>query len=325
MKLFAAVIFCLLAIFFACSCKKESVSAPALQFNWKTPVRFQVVEKINKKDNKKNISMRIRFTCELVKTNQDYFLNWLDAKIIAVNDIKVSESEELKQAMEQLEPSFHYPTFHIDSDGQFLETVNMEDYLKRTDKMIDTVVPTRSEENRRFFSKFSKSETGKTMIDQIYGQIWQTWVETWAGLQLAEGQSKSISGTNMLMGGTALPATATFTNYGRAEFNTNLQCFGYYEYLDAANFDAALNKFIKTAEQETGEKSAGPLTNRCTAQRFFSLSVQTDQQTLMPHWASRSVEMWVHTPGEPTAHSLEEHEYFFKWNTTNAPGPQNKP
>jgi hypothetical protein len=163
------------------------------------------------------------------------------------------------------------------------------------------------------------------MIDQIYGQIWQTWVEAWAGLQLAENQSKSVTAATKFANGPDLPATATFTNYGRAKFNTNLLCFGYNEYLDAANLDATLNEFIKTAEKETGEISAGPITNRCTAQRFIHLNVQTDQQTLMPHWARRSMEMWLHIPGEPTAHSLEEHEYFFKWNTTNAPSPQSKP
>jgi hypothetical protein len=158
---------------FGCSFQKKSASVSALHFNWKAPQRFQVVELAEKKENK----FRILYKCELVRTNEGFVLQWLDAKITEVNGEKVSDSEDLKRAVEPIEDSFRYPPFLIDQNGQFETVINVEESVKRADQMLDKIAPERSDDTRKFYAKFGETETGRKVLNQAFGLIWQTWVE----------------------------------------------------------------------------------------------------------------------------------------------------
>jgi hypothetical protein len=301
----------LLLCAFGCSFQKKPASVSALHFNWKAPQSFQVEELAEKKENK----FRILYKCELVRTNEGFVLQWLDAKITEFNGEKVSDSEDLRRAVEPIEDSFRYPPFLIDQNGQFEKVINVEESVKRADQMLDKVTPGRSDDNRKFFAKFGETETGRQVLNQAFGLIWQTWVEVWVDVELAEGQTSSNEGMTMLSEGVEMPAKVKLTNLGTMKSDTNLLSLKYEYELTGTNFTAALNDFIEKTTKETGIKGAGPITNECTIKRSTILEVQTERKTLKPHWAKRTLTTTVSAPGEDTDTTLEVHEYNFFWDS----------
>ena len=303
--------FVLLLFAIGCSFQRKSASISALHFNWKAPQSFQVEELAEKGETK----FRIVYKCGLVRTNEGFILQWLDAKITEVNGEKVSDSEDLRRAVEPVEDSFRYPPFLIAQNGRFVKIINVEESVKRADKMLDKVAPGRSDDSREFFAKFGKTKTGRQVLNQAFGLIWQTWVEVWVDEGLAEGQTSSDEGMTMLSEGVEMPAKVKLTNQGTIKSDTNLLSLKYECELAGTNFTTALNDFIEKTAKETCIKGAGPITNECTIKRSTILEVQTERKTLRPHWAKRTLTTTVSVPGEDTDTTLEVHEYIFFWNS----------
>ena len=303
--------FFLLLLLASCSTEKKSVATPALQFRWNVPQHFEVVETIQKKGN----TFQIAHNCELVQTNDEFELQWLDAKIREVNGERVADSEELRRTVEPLEASFVYPAFRVNQSGQFLEATDSTEYMKKSDHMLDIVATNRDEDNRKFFTNFSKSETGKQVMNQFSAQIWQTWVEAWTDVELADGQSASATGMTPFAGGTELPATERMMNLGPVKSNTNLLSLKYEHDMSGTNIVGAINDFIEKMAKETELKNgAGPITNEFSMRRTTTLEVQTERLTLRPHWAKRTIRTIFVSPSEPMETELEVHEYRFQWN-----------
>ena len=301
--------FALLPCIFGCSFQSESARVSTLHFNWKAPESFRVEELAEKNGTK----FRILYQCEFVRSNAGFVLRWLDAKITEVNGEKVNDSKDLRQTVESMEDSFRYPPFLIDQNGQFIKVINVEDSVKRASEMLDKIAPDKSGDRSKFYAKFGETETGRRVLNQAFGLIWQNWVEVWVDVGLAEGQTSSDEGTTMIFDGIEIPAKVKLTNLGVMKSDTNLLSLKYECELAATNFTAALNDFIEKTTKETGLKSAGPITNAVSFKRSTILEVQTERKTLKPHWAKRILTTTVSAPGEAPETASEVHEYKFLW------------
>jgi len=261
--------------------------------------------------------MQIVHECELDQTNNEFALRWLGAKIVEVNGAKVGDSEEWKQAIKLIAESFSYPTFRIKSNGEFIETISPEESVKKVDQMLDMIVTNRAADNRKFFAKFGETDAGRRMLNQAFGQIWQTWVETWVGVDLAAGETESYTGKVPLAQAGELPVTEKITNLGIMKPDKNLLNLKCEQELSATNFLGAMNSLNEETGKETGIKGAGPLTNECSIHRLTTLEVHTERQTLRPHWAKQTIQTAITASGEQIGTELEVHEYNFQWDIKN--------
>jgi hypothetical protein len=306
-----------LLLFLNSALGKEATNAPALQFDWPRSERFQVEELIEKKGNR----VQIVFKCQLSETNQEFILRWLDAEILSFNGKKVSESEDLKRELEPVQAMFRYPPFRISREGHFVETLDVEEAMKETNRLLDKVAPDRPKDSRKFFDKLARSKTGKRMVDRVYGQIWETWVEMWADVNLPAGQTASKQGKVPFGESDEFPAKMKLSNLGPLNSDTNLLSLKYEERVTGKNFGATLNKFAEKVAKETDVKKADPLPKKVTFERATIVEVHTDPKTLRPDWAKRSVMTSASAPGEDKETSLEVNEYRFRWDIGDASKP----
>jgi len=304
-----------LFLFVAGDCK-AAATAPALQFSWQRTGLFEVEESIQKKGNR----MQIIFKCQLSKTNDQFILRWLDAQIVSVNGQRINESDDLKRELAPVQAMFRHPPFSISLDGQFLETIDADEAMKKTNQALDEVAPRRSEESREFFDRFAQSKTGKQMIDHVYGQIWGTWIGMWVGLNVPDGQTVSEDVKVPFGDGDRVPARIKRSNLGPLKSNTNLLSLRFEERLTAKNIGAAINKLSKKVAKETEVKSAEPLPKKVSFERATIVEVHTDRRSLNPHWAKRSVVTTASVPGEGKQSELEVHEYQFRWDVDHQSG-----
>ena len=301
--------FYLLAPMLAAGCSSQEGKINSnFVFNWGTNLQFQVVEKIQKKSN----LIEVVHHCEWMRTNDEFILLWNNPEITRFNGTKTSASMELKKALAPVEKGFWYPAFRIDEDGGFVETIDPETALAKADQMLDQVVTNRTENSRKFFANWSKSELGKKTLNQIYGSIWQTWVETWTDLDIKTGEVQSTNAM-MFFSGVEMPVKVTLRNLGASKSDASLVRLEYEQDLYSTNFSPAVYSLIETAQSETGINGGGPITNECSMHRLTTLEVETERQTLKPHWAKRTVKTEVSSPGETTKAELEVHEYHFLW------------
>jgi hypothetical protein len=309
----SAFVFFLLLVLAGCSTTNKTNAAPALKFGWTAPEKFQVIETIRKDDN----IFVVAHDCKLIKANGQFELQWIDAKILEVNGEKLADSEELQSAMKPLQSSFIYPPFRVSQSGEFLETTDPDEYTKRSDEMLDAVVTNRTEENRKYFANFAKSQTGKQVLNQFSESIWQTWVGAWTGVVLTNGESRTVDGTADFFG-VQTPVTEKIANLGSTNSGTSIVNLRYEQDFTGTNFSSGFNGFIdKMAKEMEIKNDAGPITNQFTIQRLTILKVQTERQTLKPHWAKRITKTIISAPQEKPETELEIHEYNFKWSNTN--------
>lgn len=304
----------LFLLFLGCSSDKKVTTASPLQFNWPLPQSFQVEELIGKKGAR----LQILFTCELIETNQELILRWLDTQFLSFNGEKVSESEALKKELAPVEAMFRYPPFRITSQGEFLETLNAEESTKEVNRLLDKVAPERPEDARKFYDKLAESQTGKQMIDRIYGQIWGTWVQMWVDVNLADGQTVSEDGNIPFGEGHNLPAKMTLSNLGPVASDTNLLSLKYEEKITANDLGGTMEDFLGKLAKETELKEAEPLPSNVSFERATIMEVYTERKTLKPHWAKRTMVTTTSAPGEKKEIALEVHEYLFHWSDERA-------
>lgn len=255
---------------------------------------------------------------EFVKANDGFVLQWRNPTITEINGEKISGSKELQEAVAvlSLEKSMAYPSFRISNNGEFVEAINVEESVAKVDRLMDSVATNRSEDNRKFFTNLPKSELGKAHLNEIYGLIWQTWVGAWTDVNLADGKSRSVSET-VELSGVEVPATEKITNLGATTPDPNIVSLKYEQDVSGTNFSHGLNNFVEKMAAETKIKSAGPITNEFSIRLLTVLEVQTERQTLKPHWAKRTTKATFSAPGEQTETELEIREYLFQWGGTN--------
>jgi len=291
---------------------RNKTTESAFSFNWASPQQLEVVERASKKSG----TMELIHHGEFVKTNDDYVLQWHNPTITEINGERVSSSIELQAVAVQLEKAMTFPSFRISSDGEFIEAINLEEAVEKVNEMVDAVATNRPEDSRKFLAGMAKSELGKDYLNQIYGSIWQTWVEVWIGVNLADGESESVSGM-VEFAGVEVLATDKTTNLGAAKNDKNLVGLKYEQELSGTNFLSGLNNFMENMAAEADIESAGPITNECTMRRVTTLEVQTERETLRPHWAKRTVKAIFAVPGEQAETEWETREYRFLWGRTN--------
>ncbi|HMP84292.1 MAG TPA: hypothetical protein PKA41_16460 [Verrucomicrobiota bacterium] len=292
-----------------CSDSETIVKSSPLRFEWPSNDSFEVTEIILKQGNQ----MEIHFKCQIVETNQEFILRWLDAEILSFNGEKVSESLALQHELAPVQPLFKFPPFRISATGEFLEVIGLQTAMEESNQQLDKIAPERPKESREFFQNFGETDAGKALLNKTYGKIWETWVGLWTDLNIAEGET--ISDEVMMPFGYEdhIPAKVAFRNLGAVKTNRNLLKLEYKEQLTANNVGSAINRFTDRLAQETEMRTAEPLAEDGSFERLTTIDVHTDHRTLKPHWARRLVVTTVSVPGEENLTETESHEYRFHW------------
>ena len=299
---------------------KDKTTETTFSFNWGSPQHLEVVEIASKKAGE----MELIHHGEFVKTNGGFLLQWRNPTITEINGEKVDSSKEWPEAAALLGKSMAYPSFRISDSGEFLEAINLEEAVAKVNQMVDAAATNRPEESRKFLTDMAKSEAGKAYLNQIYGVVWQTWVAAWTDVNLTNGESQSISGT-VEFAGVEMPVTDKITNLGSTTSDPNIVTLKYEQDLSGTNLLSGLNNFVQKMSSDTEIKGAGPITNECSIRRVTILEVQTERQTLRPHWAKRTTKTNVSAPGEQETTELETREYRFQWGGTNITGLAKQP
>lgn len=284
-------------------------SASALKFKWPVEKSFQVDATIEKKGNR----VRARFTVLLSRTNQDFILRWLDARVQEVNGQKFGAAERSRPEMAQIESMLRYAPLHISADGEFLEAIDITKTMKELNKTLNGIDPQRPQEVSSSFERFSESESGRKIINRAYAEIWMAWVEQWIDLELLPGQ-KSTHEAMVPFEGAVIPAQATFSNLGSLKENPNLLHVKYEEIYKMSNASGALNQMIdRLAGEMQTKKSAEPLPEKISFERTTVVEAHTDRITLQPAWVKRSVVLTMTAPGINVPPRVESQEYRFYW------------
>ena len=225
---------------------------------------------------------------QLVKTNDGFVLQWSPPTITEINGEKVSGSKAWQTAAVALAKSRLYPAFHISDDGEFIEAISA--------------------------GTPAKSESENDDLNALYEVIWQTWVGAWTEVELADGKSESVGGTAEYAE-IEVPVTNKTTNLGSTTADTNLVSLKFEQTVSGTNFQSVLNGLLAEGLEI---KTAGPVTNDCSLHRSSILEVQTERQTLKPHWARRTTKTTYSIPGEQIETESEIREFHFQWGQTNA-------
>jgi hypothetical protein len=133
----------LLLIALVCSgCDKGEQSDDSLtNFDWRSPCQFQVEERVRKGAT----DATILHTFDLIPTNENHILRWVDVDHLQINGRPVEESERAAIAAAN-ELYLANPPMLIGSNGVFLGIVDLdiESSLDRMDTTLDKLNPTRT-------------------------------------------------------------------------------------------------------------------------------------------------------------------------------------
>lgn len=248
---------------------------------------------------------------KFLKEGDHFVLGWSRPVITSVNGESVLGSRTLVETVKVLEKSMTYPTFQISSNGSFLKILDADKAWAKANEIAERV-SNRTESNRQFYSDLEKSEFGNSMLNGIYKQIWQAWVEEWIDVCLTEGEFRTTSG-NMVIYGSETPVTVTLTHKGLVKTNKNLvalQCE-----LSFTNFvPAAKGLMEQISNAVTRTKAAElPLSTNVTVRCVTIVDVETEMRSLRPHWVRQMKIIETSTDQQQILRSQETREYSFKW------------
>jgi hypothetical protein len=264
---------------------RSFASETPFHFNWEA----QAVDVVEWCSNKTAV-VEVVHHGQLTKTNDGLLLQWSPLTITKFNGKKVGEKSAWPAAARALEKSLAYPAFVISTNGELTET-------------FEVVEATGAE----------ATNADETPIDTLYEVIWRTWVGAWTEVELADGASESVGGLAELYDLEA-PVTNKTSNLGATTGDTNLVSFKFEQTVAGTNFQSALNGLLAEGLEI---KSPGPVTGACSLQRLSVLEVQTERQTLRPHWAKRTTRTTFSIPGEQIETEAEIREFHFQWGQTN--------
>jgi len=311
-SLFVAVL-----VLFGCAPHKKSAPAAPLKFSWSPSERFQVQQSIEKNGS----TLTVLFDCQMMATNRGFVLDWLGARILKMNGQTADKSMAWQKEVAPLEATFRYASFHISETGEFLEALDVEQMIRKLNRLLDQITPDRSPEARDYYEKLATSKSGKLMTDQILGQIWETWVQAWISLKLAEGETGSQT-TSVSLNNHQVPATVTTSNLGIAGTDEDLLNLKCEQRLSTTNLAGALDAILGNLAAETEIKKGDPLPKNVSLERTSILEVHTERQSLKPHWAKRTTTLTIDAPGEPKKTTVEVNEYQFFWKSKPSAGSQ---
>ena len=310
--LFAATLLCAFCSLQAAEksrSKKDAAKADGFQFRWKAPREFLVEETIEKQGSK----ITLLHSMSIVETNRQFIVRWLACEPMMLNGEKITDAET-KQSMASVVAMFvALPPLRISTNGGFLGIQTDSESISATSQNLDRLYPERTAEQRLQFRNMMANSVTLKVYGQILSQYWNTWVETWVGLNLApEKTFQPEKGKVNVIGGMRVPANVVISNLGAAKGNTNQVHLRYEETTDGPPFAKALAAEMHNVEKSQGKpKSKTPAPK--SASRSVVMEVRTDPATLMPSWAKREIDTTVEFPGEAARTGKESSEYRFYW------------
>jgi hypothetical protein len=283
-----------------CKPKPQSQPQPTKDAAFDKPARFvfPASEKfqVHLLREKRGKHVEVMYDCRLAKTNGEFLLEWVDAKVISFDNKVISKAARSKLA--SVEAMFRLPTFRISADGRFLEAINAEEAINRASQLL----PNQSEGRPSLVD----SEAGVKILKSVYAQIWKTWVEAWIGLEVASNETLVINDDKS-------SNESKLTNLGPVSTNRQLAHLKYEEYVTKQDFGADIDRLTESLTQGTGAKKPAPMPSNVRMNKSTIIEVHTDPETLRPYWVKQTMTATVNAPGEGEHSRTEVDEYRFLW------------
>ena len=289
----------LLVLLLLGSTAQSRAAEPLFHFNWEAQ-SVDVVETCTKK----SATTELIHHGQLIKTNDGFVLQWRPPTITEIDGEKVDGSKDLQAEAAELQKTMAYAAFRISNAGEFIEAISTPEPAAKANSQ--------SEGGQKVDDAPANSEADQAGLSALYAVIWQTWVGAWTEVALADGDYESVSGMTEYSG-LEVPVKNRTASLGSTTTDTNLVSLKFEQTVVGRNFQAVLNKLVAEGLEI---KSAGPITNNCSMQRYTILEVQTERQTLKPHWAKRTTKTTFFIPGEQIETELEIREFNFQWGKT---------
>jgi hypothetical protein len=244
-------------------------------FDWSPPCRIPVRERTERRGN----TAVMTYVVDLrPSSNGALELHLTDFVFLEVNGrdaTKPAIREAMRPALAMIAA---VPTMEISDEGQYLGVLDFERMLDALETML-TQQGTSPEERARMRTMMSTPETRWMIEEQVVGQYWRAWVESWIDWSLPPGATHEEQQMLTLPGGGEGPVTVRTEHLGFVDGRARLRLS------NEIRGPALLTLIRPLLEQLAREANVdGPPDDIFRdGSRKTVVTVETDPATLRPH------------------------------------------
>jgi hypothetical protein len=278
--------------------------AAALHFDWPLPSALSVTAKIDKRGN----SSTAHYLVELRAEDGDHLtLSFRDFEFLSLNGVDARGPEVRAKLGPLAGLTATLPSMRISPGGDYLGTLGLEQMAER---MLALLPQGDEPQVRERLESYFRSPQVQHMMQQKSGDVWNTWVGAWNGLELEAGQT--------------LTRTVPVTVMAR-----QLEQSVLFEHLGAANETCAdcvrlrLTTVIEGPEvvalvsgivRELGGAQGAEMRDAFVSARSLNVAeVVTEAHGLRPHHAVSRTEVTLRGADGKERSRKESKEYWFQW------------
>ncbi len=278
--------------------------AASFTFGWPVPVTVAVKAKMDKRGN----TSTARYLAELAPGEDGHLtLSFRDFEFLTLNGVDARTPEVQAKLGPLAALTATLPAMRVSQRGDYLGTVGLE---RMAERMFALLPDADDPQLRERMDAYFASPQVRQMMQQKSGEVWNTWVGAWNGLELAAGESLQRS----------VPVTVMARELEQAML---------FEHLGAAGGSCAacvrlrLTTLLEGPEvvalvagmvrELAGEKDALAMDAFESARSSSVIDIVTDGADLRPRHVRASTTVMVRERGGRERSRSEHKEYWFQW------------
>ena len=285
----------------------QAADARRFNFAWPAPAEVEVKARIEKK----GAVAITTYTARLEPDGENgYLLTLNDIELVSLNgtpadDPALAPQLGMVKAMSQL-----VPVMQVDKDGRYRGPRDLE---KTIDKVIAMMPADMDASTRDQLRALFMSPQMQAQLQQSSGDLWNSWVGAWTGLDIAPGQPMQTSVPIETLGGTLTQNIQAEHRGASGQFPCCVELAMVTEMQGPELLQLMSNEVNELAAAAAA--SAGP-DNVPTFENVTVTSVGrviTDPATLKPRYAALNKIIAVSAEGQPPATRTDKSEFWFSW------------
>ncbi len=285
-----------------------NLSAETFRFDWPAPVSVVVRADMVKKGN----ASSARYVVDLsARSEGEYALAFRDFEFLTLNGEDARDPKILAQLGPLAALTANLPTMRLSSRGDYLGTLGLEEMLTR---MLAALPDGLDAGQRQRLDDYFRSPQVQGMMQQRSGEVWNTWVGAWNGIELNPGQN--LSGTvPITIMNRDLTQNVLVEHLGPAAPSDDCPRCVRLRMTTTVEGPEVLQLVSGMLRQLGGRSDDGgrAATQFVSARSMSVTEILTEANTLKPRYAVSNTEVMLRDVEDQSQSQHERKEYWFEW------------
>jgi hypothetical protein len=282
------------------------VGAEVLRFDWPLPAALTVNAALAKKGNASTAQYRVALS---TSADGELALAFRDFEFLTLNGVDARDPKVLARLGPLAALTGSLPTMRLSSSGEYLGTAGLEQMMKG---FLGVLPEGLDDAQRERLDDYFRSENVQAMMQQKSGEVWNTWVGAWNGLDLAAGQNLSGTVPVSVLNRT-LEQSVLIEHLGLAPETANCPSCVRLRLTTIVEGPEVLHLMSGMMRNLGGEDGQLGVAKFVSARSMSVTEVVTNPSNLMPYYAISNTEVMLRDANDENHSQHDRKEYWFNW------------